>query len=103
MAELRLTCDAGLPAVQRRVDAVSVSFRKSLETTKSRVQETVLLQGISLPAMVSKPGLLTDWPWTPLCSFKVYILLCFFPLLLFFNFIFNFGYNVFLFSFTLLI
>ncbi|RAL44015.1 hypothetical protein DM860_014152 [Cuscuta australis] len=48
MAELRLTCDAGLPAVQRRVDAVSVSFRKSLETTKSRVQETVLLQGITV-------------------------------------------------------
>ncbi|VFQ95629.1 unnamed protein product [Cuscuta campestris] len=44
MEELRLTWDAGIPAVQRRVDAVSASFRKSLETTKSRVQETVQLQ-----------------------------------------------------------
>ncbi|VFQ97782.1 unnamed protein product [Cuscuta campestris] len=42
--ELRVTCVAGIPAVQRRVDAVSASFRKSLETTKSRVQETVQLQ-----------------------------------------------------------
>ncbi|RAL50780.1 hypothetical protein DM860_015927 [Cuscuta australis] len=39
--ELSLTCDAGIPAVQRCVDALSESFRKSLETTNSRVQETV--------------------------------------------------------------
>nr|GMD36304.1 kinetochore protein SPC25 homolog [Ipomoea batatas] len=45
MEELRLKCAGEIPIMQRRIDSVTATFQKSLDSNKSKAQETVQLQG----------------------------------------------------------
>lgn len=51
MEELRLKCAGEIPIMQRRIDSVTATFRKSLDSDKSKAQETVQLQGNQLPLL----------------------------------------------------
>lgn len=46
MAELRLICDREIPIQQQRIDTSCGSFRNSLQSAKSKVEQTLELQGI---------------------------------------------------------
>jgi kinetochore protein Spc25 len=45
MESLRLFCDREIPIQQQKMDALTASFRKSLESIRARAQETVQNQG----------------------------------------------------------